>query len=93
MRTCGSCKHWDTKDHDALKEMDVGVCGRVPHMERNPWPEDGLAYIDDPGEPPRYGDEPAHVVDGSDYFAALRTKENFGCVLWEAKDGRPPEEP
>lgn len=27
-----------------------------------------------------YGSKKAHVVDGSGYFAALRIKEDFGCV-------------
>jgi hypothetical protein len=29
--------------------------------------------------------DPAMTKDGEDYFSVLRVKENFGCVLWEAK--------
>jgi len=28
----------------------------------------------------------ACCVDGSDYFAELRVKDDFGCVLWKSKD-------
>lgn len=35
----------------------------------------------------RWRDEhKAAVMDGSGYFAALRTREDFGCVLWDQKD-------
>jgi hypothetical protein len=34
-------------------------------------------------EPPK--DWFACVIDGSGYFAALKTKESFGCVLHELK--------
>ena len=30
-------------------------------------------------------DDPAMTKDGEDYFSVLRVKEDFGCILWEAK--------
>jgi len=27
-----------------------------------------------------------YCVDGSDYYAAVRCRKDFGCVLWERKE-------
>lgn len=78
MNTCGNCKFlgeeievWDEVD---CKDKLTGFhnCQRVCH-----------------GNKDRYGDvthkDSAIVVDGSGYFAALRVKEDFGCIYFEEK--------
>ena len=31
----------------------------------------------------RYKDDPVYVQDSEDYYASLRVRDNFGCVLHE----------
>lgn len=31
-------------------------------------------------------DTPAYTEDGSGYLSSIKTKADFGCVLWEAKN-------
>lgn len=55
---------------DAREIEGFGTCQKVDMKE-------------DYKEPPK--DWFACVIDGSGYFAALKTKESFGCVLHELK--------
>ncbi len=78
--TCGTCKHWgdvrndnDSQDAAMVREkFGVAVCGAVPHIDVY------HSSAETPDPMPM-----AMVADGSDYFAALRTRETFGCNLWE----------
>lgn len=86
MNTCGTCKHWGK---DRLPYFPgLHPCRAVIAQH------DVEKVSDDNGfdvEPPdgcylaKGGTPKAVAVDGSGYFAALKTREDFGCVLWEAK--------
>ena len=90
MNTCGTCRYWGK-----LKDFDfAGIihrpCTRIIHdsdYDATPvvceWDEDevdeGNKRID------KVRNEPALTQDGSGYHAALRTRDDFGCTLWEGK--------
>lgn len=86
MNLCGTCKFWGCND-------DVGErfrqCMRVKHDECRDTcnEEDPEDYrVDDPERFERHQKtlaEKAVTVDGSGYFAALRCREDFGCVYHE----------
>lgn len=72
--TCGSCKHWkETQPHESDHVHGFGTCQNAQqlHAYDQKQAERNLLF---------------GVVDGSDYFAALKTRENFACNQWEAKD-------
>lgn len=81
--TCGSCRHWDQESRkvptlyldDEPYEEPIpggwGGCERIIHR-RHETDEEG---------------EVAFLSDGSGYYAALTTKAEFGCQLWEARKG------
>lgn len=72
MNTCGTCKHWRPYERlgdDPGYAPGFGTCGAV---QMHPVREATDSWL-------------ACVVDASDYFAALRTRDSFGCILWEAK--------
>ena len=75
MNNCGTCKHWgsvcSTRFRGDLKCGDQKRCGRI-------------ADASDVGESELIN-ETAYTEDGEDYYSALLTKPDFGCVLWEAK--------
>jgi len=81
-KRCGACRHfglaltsnYETSDGN-VKESDsrYHTCKRVKHLET--LGTTGLSA----------GTDVAHVVDGSDYHAALIVAEDFGCTLWETK--------
>jgi hypothetical protein len=83
---CGNCRHWG-EDEEREDNETHRTCCAVPHADRGTQTQ----YLD----PKRYkGDEdyidgilssPACVTDGSGYAAALMTREEFGCTLWEAR--------
>lgn len=82
-RRCGTCKFWgsDPADDD-IRECDPALWARVR-------PCAGVKHdADDSGPYPHdlHGSTRAEVVDGSGYYASLRTREDFGCVLWEKQD-------
>ena len=66
---CGTCKHWVTREEDSEDYFEhLRICHAVPH----------LLYKDHKTR------GPAGVVDGSDYYAAFHTADDFSCSLWEA---------
>jgi len=76
MNRCGNCKHLGEEamafpeGEYTLAPSGYWVCNLIEHV----------------GDDHVWGSGRAHVVDGSGYYAALRVREDFGCVLWEAKD-------
>ena len=90
--TCGSCRFWPT-----IPAAGFRPCARIPHDKRYPsLAEDddsllgyALEDMDTDAEREAYRAERARTkavaVDGSGYFAALKTREDFGCILWEAR--------
>lgn len=82
MDTCGKCRHWQA--HETL--VNLGICQRVVMSD-----EDDDPKPCDPAFDNHYlGSVPARVlefkdavvVDGSDFFAALLTRNRFGCTLF-----------
>jgi len=79
MDKCKDCKFFGEEllsenwDNDEFTETSTGfhTCDRIKHC----------AYYD----LYKISDE-ACVQDGSGYFAALRVKDDFGCVMFEKKD-------
>lgn len=74
MKTCGTCKHWGSVRLFPAQHEGTGGqkrCGRI--VEASDTGESELA------------DELAYTEDGEDYYSALMTKADFGCVLWEPK--------
>lgn len=79
--TCGSCAYWGA-GHEQNSESPawrrVRPCGAVKHDDSDSYRADGSLStpLSDPNAK-------AEVVDGSGYFAALRTRADFGCVLYQ----------
>ncbi len=86
MNTCGTCKHhqtdndehlplaisdWDEDTYQKVLRKGYGICGRIKHEENT--------------TACKKFDGQAGVVDGSDYFAAVICRDDFGCVLHEPK--------
>ena len=81
-KNCGTCRHWG----EVEEVKGVGECATIEHVKRG----DRAMYKcdDDTNWDDHYvGEARAHVVDGSDWFAALRTKETFACNLHEPREG------
>lgn len=66
---CGNCQHWQDPHKFLTSVPDVRECYAVEHHDPD-------------SHPP--ADAAAFVVDGSGYFAALRTREDFACSLFRA---------
>ena len=89
---CGQCRFWGEKD-DANQEWRQ--CQAVPHDEdgatdKRPFNGKGI----EPSYPDAQGakemrENLAVVQDGSGYFAALKCRADFGCVLFEDKQEQP----
>lgn len=82
MNKCGTCKYFGEEvmqwsDGTGLP-TGLHTCDRIKHSN--------FYDYDDPAEYDRIEADLADVVDGSGYQAALRVREDFGCVLWEAKE-------
>ncbi len=77
-KTCGGCRHWGPvraiADEFDVIDMDERVYGNLRPCLAIKMGLEGI------------GPEPgakAEVLDGSGYYATLRTAEDFGCVLWQ----------
>jgi hypothetical protein len=96
---CGDCKHWHQavieEDEDASDWKtvltDLGFCQAVEGEPINAAvrsrDNEALLRKRDIEE---IGDRKAAPCDGSGYAAALLTRDNFGCVLFEQKAGGSP---
>lgn len=76
MNNCGTCRHWGSINstrfrEDKNSETTLKRCGRI--VDASDVGESELA------------DELAYTEDGEEYYSALMTKADFGCVLWELK--------
>lgn len=99
-KTCGNCKHWGVKPEEKImgelkQDAIYRTCSAVIHDELCLTKVDYDDAIDQHGDP-RDEEELAEiasfrkahhaaVVDGSGYFAALKVREDFGCIDWEEK--------
>lgn len=72
-RICGTCRWWGLSSNRALVDGAYRACERVRMREQ--FPQDGPLAV---------SEDPAFVEDGSGYYAAIRCRADFGCVLWEA---------
>lgn len=73
LKTCGTCRHFGAgQQHYHNVPEGFALCGRIQH--------DRSRYEFRPASL-----EPACVVDGSGYFAALCVTTDFGCTEWEGK--------
>lgn len=86
---CRDCKHWGVEpreydrivtpeDPDTYEPMDPSLLAFKVNRCDNP----ALHRFERPTESNGFA-----VNDGSEYFAALYTGEDFGCVRFEPKDG------
>lgn len=92
-KTCGTCKHWGGHNppvEDA--QFKHHPCNRVKHddnWEATPsdlvvqdWDINAVAAAKERMASVK---DSAVVQDASGAYAALKTREDFGCVLWEQK--------
>lgn len=93
MGNCGKCKHWDkgcdsesTSYYWQQKSMGLGVCTKVHQFwNATEWSNDEDAEDDTRIPKEKHKCDLAFVQDGSDYWALLLTKPEFGCVQFEEK--------
>lgn len=91
---CETCEHWKFDDVDYLfDDLKFGRCSNIRQLETviseacdaagisNRWDEGGE-------EISRQGVAAAKAiaVDGSGYYAAVRTAPDFGCILHKPRD-------
>ncbi len=84
---CGTCRFWRGVDALDSWSWNLRPCGAVLQREDVPVVKDadGLDVMDDDGNKTPVVMPKAMAVDGAGYYAALKTAEDFGCVLWEPK--------
>ena len=85
MNTCGTCKHWGDEHFPYF--VGLKPCLAVLHVSKIEMEEDEYGPVDgvDACYVAKGGTPRAMVTDASGYHAALKTREDFGCALWEAK--------
>ena len=78
MKHCETCKHWEKRAKKFLPEF--GVChGIGMNYAETEWDkETGKIKLKQGSEHIK-----AFVEDGSDYYAALISTKDFGCVMHE----------
>lgn len=88
---CGTCRFWGDAD-DIQKERQYRQCMEMFFDDGGSTGD--LSHEPDINRYPAWHAEWAEarshkavVVDGSGYFAALRCREDFGCVLHQEKEG------
>lgn len=82
-KKCENCKFWKPPNPDDWRlniddepfQYDYGSCDRIDHRNN----------FNKKYDPDAFEVELAHVVDGSGYFAELRTLPDFYCCLYEEK--------
>lgn len=86
MNRCGDCKFWGKESESVTREFRS--CTGIIHdgYDRNAVGKEDLDDRVDIELVVNIQSRPAVVVDGSGYFAALKTKEDFGCVLFERRE-------
>ena len=79
MNTCATCKYQgEAYEHtDWVDGEPVTTVTKFHQCNKIYWDNGGDGI-------PRH--IKAYIVDGSGYFAALRCRDDFGCVDWKAKE-------
>ena len=79
MNRCKDCKHFEEDGKESACNRIIGPQDRgYEKIYRQRYSDDDENVINE-------YDDLAVCVDGSDYFAKLLVKPDFGCVLWEEK--------
>ena len=91
MMRCETCEHWKFDEPDwEYDQLRFGECKAI--RQRETIDDDATEGLTD-----RYGEEAearkkaalmaakAFAVDGSGYYAAVRTAPDFGCILYAPK--------
>lgn len=102
MNTCGTCKFWgsdDPRHNDEIPEGEYRTCNAVIHdkLGATDSNRDGVdTYVADYYDKHEFAEAKAEIAavrkhlavvkDGSGYYAALKTKDDFGCVLHQPKE-------
>jgi hypothetical protein len=85
MNNCSNCKHWEFPRVKSWgNDVTYGECRAVLHNDNykfDPYPDE-----DEDNDPDTFNIPLACVVDGSGYYAGLRTKSDFSCCLHERKE-------
>ena len=76
--SCGKCKHWGSPEET---HEEYRSCRAIVHDEGSFTSGDGK-YQDVPTTTEFRATHPAVVVDGSGFFAALRSRADFACILF-----------
>jgi len=89
-KRCGNCRHWGghnpDEDHKYYKHQP---CKRIKHdkdFDAKPYNIDDIYDEEERKAAQERIDsvkDAAVVHDGSGYFAALKTRNDFGCSLWK----------
>lgn len=78
MNKCETCKHWGGNS---------GPCHADTMLKDSLGFAKCLRIVDGCDDESVIDGEPAYTMDGSGYLSSIRTTADFGCVLWEAKNG------
>jgi len=88
-KICKNCLYWNESDSNVIKNAKIGNCSMVKQFwDVTEWVENGKdedgddVFIRDSKK--EFTHHKAFVKDGSDYFAELITKEEFGCNQWRS---------
>jgi hypothetical protein len=88
MQTCETCQHWNFDERDAeFDGLKIGRCAAIRQREDVISPARELEDWDarEAEERRLLSEAKAIAVDGSGYYAAIRTAPDFGCTLHEPK--------
>lgn len=83
MNRCKTCRHWKIPDNPQASKIaqpcdpDTGELMQMPYATRE-CAHPQLALFEHPPSNPGFA-----LTDASEYYAALATTEDFGCVLHE----------
>lgn len=78
MKRCETCKHWEQHSRNYLPQF--GKChGIGMNYGATEWSKEEGTLVLKAG----YEHVKAFVEDGSDYYAALTSTKDFGCVMHE----------
>ena len=85
---CGQCKFWGKNGETGEFRECIGIVHDKDLLTNNL--EDNVNVDDNDDWTPETlkfrSENKAVTIDDSGYFAALRTKEDFGCVLYKKRD-------
>lgn len=82
MNKCKTCKFWQEPENGYGEIPGVGKCSAVVQFwDATEWNKNSSTRVINE----KYSGKLAFVEDGSDYYAALKTFPDFGCIQHEEK--------